>query len=216
MANGVWPLFDLEVRTPRLELRYPTDELLFDLAEVAARGVHDPSFMPFLHPWTRSASPELERSTLRHWWSLRASWSPTHWHLPLAVLVDGAAIGVQSLMSKDFAVTRTVSSGSWIGLEHQGRGTGSEMRAAALHLAFAGLGALNAYSGAFEDNTASLRLSQRLGYEPNGDRVVNREGAPARVVELKLTRETWEQTRRTDIRVSGLDSCREWFGVELQ
>jgi RimJ/RimL family protein N-acetyltransferase len=42
------------------------------------------------------------------------------------------------------------------------------MRAAALHLAFAGLGAREATSEAFADNRASNRVSQTLGYEPNG------------------------------------------------
>ena len=76
MANAYWPLFDLVVRTPRVELRYPDDDLLMELAHVAAQGVHDPAIMPFLQPWTRAESPELERSALKHWWGLRASWSP--------------------------------------------------------------------------------------------------------------------------------------------
>lgn len=38
MAHPHWPLFDVAVRTPRLELRYPDDELLFELAGVVAHG----------------------------------------------------------------------------------------------------------------------------------------------------------------------------------
>src|SRR4051812_29829374 len=133
MTHLHWPLFDLAVRTPRLTLRYPSDEVLFELAGAAAKGVHDPAYMPFLQPWTRVAPPELERSALKHWWSARSSWSPTDWTCELAVVVDGRAVGVQSLMGRGFAVTRSVTTASWIGLEHQGRGIGSEMRAAALH-----------------------------------------------------------------------------------
>jgi RimJ/RimL family protein N-acetyltransferase len=213
MGNRFWPLFDLAVHTPRVTLRYPDDEMLERLAAVAAEGVHPPERMPFLHPWTRAASPQLERDALRHWWGLRAAWVPEHWRLACAVLVDDEAVGVQFVRGEHFAVTRTVETGSWLGLRHQGQGIGTEMRTAVLHLAFAGLGAEAAESGAFEDNVASLALSRRLGYVPNGMRTHDREGAAARVLELRLDRATWERQRRDDITIEGLDACREWFGL---
>jgi RimJ/RimL family protein N-acetyltransferase len=52
---------------------------------------------------------------------------------------------------------------SWLGPGYRGRGIGTEMRAAALHLAFAGLAAREATSEAFADNSASNRVSQALG-----------------------------------------------------
>ena len=52
MGSPYWPLFDLRITTPRVELRPPTDEDLFALASLAAAGVHDPDFMPFAIPWT--------------------------------------------------------------------------------------------------------------------------------------------------------------------
>jgi RimJ/RimL family protein N-acetyltransferase len=64
----------------------------------------------------------------------------------------------------------------WIGLEYQGQGIGTEMRAAVLYLAFAGLGADYALSGAFTDNPASLAVSRKLGYGEDGvDREVRRD-----------------------------------------
>jgi len=215
MGSRYWPLFDLEVRTPRVTLRYPDDELLEQLAAVASQGVHPPERMPFLHPWTRASSPQLERDALRHWWGLRASWTPEHWRLACAVLVADQPVGVQFVQGVRFAVTRTVVTGSWLGLRHQGQGIGTEARAAALHLAFAGLGAEAAESGAFEDNPASLALSRKLGYVSNGVRTHDREGTPARVLELRLDRETWEHHRRDDISIVGLDACRDWFGVPV-
>jgi len=44
--------------------------------------------------------------------------------------------------------------------------------------------------------------------------VRDREGSPAREIRLKLTREAWEPTRRADIEIVGLDTCRNWFGVQ--
>lgn len=59
-------------------------------------------------------------------------------------------------MAKDFAVTRQAANGSWLGPAHQGQGFGTEMQAAVLHLAFAGLGAAYAVSAAMTDNLGSL------------------------------------------------------------
>ena len=213
MAHPYWPLFDVVVRSPGLELRYPDDDLLVELAGVAAQGVHDPGSMPFIHPWTRAESPGLERSALKHWWEARSAWSPESWNFVGAVVVDGRAVGVQNMHGKRFAVTRAVETASWLGRRFHGQGIGKEMRAAMLHLAFDGLGAEIAYSGAFEDNLASLGVSRALGYEENGDRVHDREGKPAREIGLKLTRSGWESRRRDDIEITGLDPCRWWFGA---
>src|SRR5256885_9501597 len=56
-------------------------------------------------------------------------------------LHKGRPIGVQEVAGRDFAGTRRVSTGSWLGAPHQGHGLGTEMRAAVLELAFRGLGA---------------------------------------------------------------------------
>lgn len=213
MAHPFWPLFDLVVRTPRLQLRTPDDDLLVELAALAARGIHEEGFMPFLHPWTQAASPELERAALKHWWGARAAWSTESWNFVGAVIVDGQAAGVQAMHGQQFAVTRAVSTGSWLGRDFQGQGLGKEMRAAMLHLAFAGLAADVAYSGAFEDNPASRGVSRALGYAGNGDLIHAREGKPVREIRLKLTRAEWEPRRRHDIDIVGLDDCRDWFGA---
>lgn len=213
VTHPYWPLFDIVIRTPHLELRYPDDELLMELAAVAADGVHHPDAMPFLAPWTRAQPPELQRNAFQFWWGQRSSWTPENWNFMTAVLVDGDVVGVQDIGSRDFAVTRSVNTGSWLGERYQGRGIGTEMRLAILQLAFAGLGAELANSGAFEDNPASLRVSTKLGYERNGFRVHNREGKAVREVAFAMTRERWEPHRRTDIEIEGLDSYLDWFGA---
>ena len=156
MANPHWPLFDLRIVTPRLELRYPSDDNLFALAAILAEGIHDPETMPFSEPWTRAESPELERNGLRFWWSRRGALLPDNWTLPFAVFEHGDLVGVQDVFAKHFATTRTVTTGSWLVQRAQGHGIGKEMRAAVLHFAFAGLSAVEAYTDAFEDNPASL------------------------------------------------------------
>jgi RimJ/RimL family protein N-acetyltransferase len=209
-----WPFFDLRVRTPRVELRYPNDDDLVELAALAARGVHPPDFMPFTAPWTDVPSPEMERNALQWHWRTRADLTPDRWGLLFVTVEDGAIVGTQGLQAKDFAVTRTVSSGSWVGMAHQGQGIGKEMRAAVLHLAFAGLGAQTAFSGAYVDNAASISVSRALGYQEDGYDIVARRGEAARELRFRLERADWEtHNRRDDIVIEGLELCLPLLGL---
>jgi len=207
------PLFGLQVQTPLLTLRMPTDHELVQLLQVIGEGIHDASFMPFRLGWTDVPSPQREQESLAHWWRCRADWAPTNWHWCGAVHVGDHIMGVQDLIANDFGTLREVSSGSFIGLKHQGRGIGKEMRAAVLHLAFAGLGATRAYSGYIEGNTASKRVSEALGYVPNGYSSVVVRGQAVREINLVLERSVWESRRRDDISIEGLEECLELLGA---
>jgi len=100
MPDAQWPLFDLQVRTPRLEIRLPADADLYRLNDLADLGVHEPSVMPFTIPWTDTPPPRRHRESLKFWWSKRANWSRASWDFTGAVFVDGAPIGVQGLMAR--------------------------------------------------------------------------------------------------------------------
>jgi RimJ/RimL family protein N-acetyltransferase len=169
--------------------------------------------MPFFFPWTDQPSPELERGALQFVWRQRAEWKPEAWHLPLVVSENGELVGVQGVQAKEFRRLRLVETGSWLGRAHQGRGIGKEMRAAVLHLAFAGLGADSAYSAAWEDNAASLAVSRALGYEENGDLVALRRDRAGRQIRLKLHRDRWQESRRDDIAIESLEPCLGLFGA---
>lgn len=213
MAHPYWPLYDLRVTTPRVELRLPTDDDLYDLVALADAGVHDPATMPFSVPWTDVDPPRRHRESLQWWWSQRANWRPEDWSFTGAVFVDGAPVGVQDLSATGFATRRVVTSGSWLGRAHQGKGLGKEMRAAILHLAFAGLGAQEAHTQAFADNAPSLGVTRGLGYEENGHEVVVRRGRPTHSIRFCLDKAAWEARRRSDIVIDGLEGCREMFGA---
>lgn len=208
-----WPLFRLRVRTPRLELRLGTDDELFELAGLVEdfAGPDEPVWM--VHDWIRLPPLERMRSVLQYQWGRRGDWSPDRWVLELQVFEDGAVVGTQAISAQQFPVTRMVSSGSWVGRAHRGRGIGTEMRAAVLHLAFAGLGAERAESEAYVDNVRSLGVSYRLGYTDNGiARVARGDGADYQQ-RVALERAAWEATRRDDIVVEGLDdACLAMFG----
>ncbi len=130
----------------------------------------------------------------------------------LAVIHDGQPIGIQELSATRFAVRRVVETGSWLGRDLQGRGLGTEMRAATLHLAFEGLGATTAVSGAMDDNEASRRVSEKLGYVPNGESVAAPRGVPVREQHYLLRREDWRADRYPTT-IEGLDGCRSMFGL---
>jgi len=208
-----WPLSGLVVRTPRLELRYPDDPLLLELAELSTRPVHAPAEMPFAEPWTDVEPHDRGRGTLQFHWRERGEWRPEAWSCGLAVVVDGAVVGSQGLAARDFNRLGAVSTGSWLTLDHQGRGIGTEMRSAVLHLIFEGLGADRAESAAFDDNRRSLGVSRTLGYVENGDELHTRRDGGGRLVRLLLTRQTWGSRRRVDITIDGLEPCLDLFGA---
>jgi RimJ/RimL family protein N-acetyltransferase len=118
---------------------------------------------------------------------------------------------MQDIGAEHFRAVRSVETGSWLGRAHQGRGIGREMREAILHLAFAGLDAEEAMSGAFEDNAGSLATSRSVGYEENGEARGRRRDSAGRTVRFRMGRDAWEQRRRKDIEIIGLDGCLDMF-----
>jgi RimJ/RimL family protein N-acetyltransferase len=208
-----WPLRHLVLRTPRLELRPDDDAGLLELVDVAYRGVHDPAEMPFGVPWTDAPPEELGRNAMQFFWSQRTALRPDNWSIHFLIRLDGTVIGTQGIRSEDFAITREVSTGSWIGLRHQRQGIGTEMRAAVLLFAFDHLGARIARSGAFLDNFASLGVSRKLGYVPDGTATHVRRGEPATQQRLLLTRDAFVRPQWT-VEVKGLtDDCRALLGL---
>ncbi|MFD3757653.1 GNAT family N-acetyltransferase [Streptomyces sp. NPDC058622] len=212
MEYDVWPLYGLRITTPRLELCLPDLAGLAELAAAAADGVHDPGRMPFTVPWTDAAPAERGRAVFQHVLGTVAGWTVRDWTLSLAVRCAGSVVGRQDLSAAEFAVTGETHTGSWLGAVHQGRGIGTEMRAAVLHLAFEGLGARSATSAAMTDNAGSLRVSEKLGYRPDGLETVSVRGTARTLRRLRLDRADWEAHRTVPVELAGLDGCRGLFG----
>jgi RimJ/RimL family protein N-acetyltransferase len=212
MSGHPWPLFDLRVRTPHLELRLPTDDDLLELMRVARAGIVDDDKMVFFVPWHRLPSPAFERQFLQHWWSERGHWSPNSWMLGLALIKDGHAIGVQELIARDFGIKGVITSGSWLGRESQGQGLGTEARAAILGLAFDGLGAVAAESGYLEGNARSSRVSAKLGYETICEERIVVEGRAVTEVRVRCTPQSWRRDL-VPVTIENLEPCLKLFGV---
>ncbi len=209
--SSIWPLFGLTVRTPRVELRLLREDELAEVVALIDAGIHDPATMPFSIPWTDAEPRQRARNAAQWMWRNRANWSPYNWNLTCGVFEGDTLVGVQDIGAEHFRDVRSVETGSWLGRQHQGQGLGREMREAVLHLAFAGLDAQEALSGAFEDNAASLATSRAVGYEENGEARRHRQRGSYRTIRFRLSREVWQQHRRSDIEIHGLEPCLDMF-----
>ena len=118
---------------------------------------------------------------------------------------------MQSLNAKNFGRERAASTGSWLGRAWQGKGLGTEMRAAVLHLAFQGLGATLATSGAIEGNRQSLGVSRKLGYEIVGAHLVSPRGVPVEHTDLELRSENFRSP--VDVELVALEPLLPLFGA---
>ncbi|MEV5880278.1 GNAT family N-acetyltransferase [Streptomyces sp. NPDC052101] len=208
-----WPLTAVRVRTSRIELRWPSPEDLDALAERAVEGVHAPGFMPFFSQWTDGTPEEVARRVLQRHWNAMASWSPEDWTLYLVVVHDGEVIGSQSLGARDFGVTREVLLTSWLSRSRQGEGLGGHARAAALELAFTGLGAEQAFSVVRQGNDASQGVCRKFGFEHDGVQVNAVRGERAVSDRFRLSRDRWSAHRSVGAEVSGTGPALPLFGV---
>ena len=118
-----WPVFGLRLATPRLTLTPLQDDDLVETLDCILAGIHDAGRMPFAMPWTDAPRDELIANALRYYWTARGSCTPEAWTVPFVVRRGGVLVGLQDVIGRSFAVTRTVNTGSWLGLAHQNDGS---------------------------------------------------------------------------------------------
>jgi len=209
---NVDPLNELRLMTPRLELRLGTRNELAGLGCLAQEGIHPPEEMPFAVAWTDRSGDEgfVESFVEFHEAALR-DWRPEKWTLNLLVFTGGRPVGSQTIAAANFASTRTVATGSWLGKQFQRQGLGTEMRIAVLELAFRELGAVAATSGAIVGNQTSKRVSDKLGYTIAGTSTVSPRGEPLLHYDLMIERDAWASP--VPVEIVGLHGCLALFGL---
>ena len=210
--TSVYPPFALMLATPRLVLRPLRDGDIPAAVEAAASGIHERGRNPFSTPWAESPPDQLGQAMGRWYWQCRANSTPESWSLILGIWHGETFLGCQDVEAKDFAVRRTVNTGSWLRSTAHGRGFGKEMRAAVALYAFDWLKADVAESEAAEWNTASLGVSRSLGYELNGVTRMSWGGKAETVQRVRLTPET---LKRPDwhLKVEGHGSTAGFLGI---
>jgi RimJ/RimL family protein N-acetyltransferase len=212
-VSDLTPLYDLRLRTPRLELRLGSLDELVELGKLAEQGVHPREEMPFAVAWTdRIGELDFLDSFVAFHEQHLASWKADNWNLNLLVRESGELVGTQGMLAEEFGERRTVHTGSWLGRAYQRRGIGTEMRAAVLELAFGGLGALRAESTWLEGNDASKRVSEKLGYVEYVLGTKSPRGVPVAEHGVEIERTAWRCP--VPVEIEGLPPCLPLFGVD--
>lgn len=210
----IWPLFGLRITSGPLGLRAIRDADIPALVELAERGIHDPDAMPFAFAWSTAPTNELGRNMAAFYWRNRVEFGPTKWSLELVARWHGEIVGSQGFATRNYLVTRTGETGSWLGREFQGRGIGTLMRQTICAFLFDHLAAEEVSSAAFVDNPASLAVSRKVGYVPNGRfREERRPGELAISQQLSLSRERLVRSPNP-LRVDGVDPIRRLIGLD--
>ncbi len=207
------PLLGLRITAGPVELRGITDDLLYPLAELATKGIHEPDFMPFTNPWSLTPAEDMPRAMARYHWEQRAGFSVERWTAEFAVFWEGELVGAQGYSTSDYLITRSGETGSWLGRQFQGRGIGTAMRQVICAFAFDQLDAEYVTSGAFSDNPASLAVSRKVGYTDNGWAPGNRMGKRATMRRIIL--EPGDLVRfGHQLNVEGLPAFRRSIGLD--
>ncbi|MGM0386715.1 MAG: GNAT family N-acetyltransferase, partial [Actinomycetota bacterium] len=196
------------------------DEDIPGVVDVVAAGVVDPQLpMPFVEAWHEAPyepgnANAFPATSLAWWWSQRALFARDKWRLALVVRRQGVVVGVQDMSADQFPLSRSIHTGSWLGLVHQGKGTGTLMRQAIVGFAFDNLGALECHSGYIDGNAASAAVSRKTGYQPNGRRRIAQAGRHGvEEIRVRVTPDTYIRPEHP-IEVLGTDAFIRFLGID--
>ena len=219
----IFPPFGLRISSGGVEMRVLRDEDVPELVELVRGGIQAPSVpMPFLDDWHAQpfapGSPDgFPTASLAWWWSQRAKFGPEDWRMALTVRREGVLVGMQDIHAKNFPQTRHMETGSWLGLDHQGRGTGTLMRKLVVGFAFDELGAQSCGSGYIVGNHASAAVSRKTGYVANGrHRIVQHtiDGTTGVDEQRVLVTPQTYQRPESPVSVDGAEPLRRFLALE--
>jgi RimJ/RimL family protein N-acetyltransferase len=214
-----WPLEHLRIDTENVSLRYLSEDHLRWLATHSYGKVLAPHQVGYLSDWPHvDSEAAYQHGFLSHHWNCRINWSPQAWTLPLGIYIAGREypIGTQDLNARQFLITKTVSTGSWILQEFQSNGYGGQMREAALWFAFHVLGAERARTSANILNERSRRVTERLGYWEDGTEEHVVMGELRTVQRYCLDQATFDQHATRIPTVSCPATTLAMFGLETE
>ena len=215
MAHPYWPLFDLEVRTPRTDAPVPRRRT----GNAAHRrriggGVHVARLHAVLGALDRPGPPEFERQALAFYWRNRAA-TPESWN----ILVRGHRRRRGGRFDESGCRRRSRSSGgsrpdrgsvSRITDAGRARSSGS----ATLHLGFLAFDASVAGTGAYTDNAPSLGVTGRSATNTTASSTTFAAGTRRdRALSDDVEGTSSPNVRRDDIEIAGDGAARELLGI---
>ncbi len=201
-------LYEITIKTPKLELRLPNSSDAEELAQVLTNGIQKENEPHFMEENLYGKSVEDNTKWLREFIGKSIKeWNKEDWHIPFAVFYKGKVIGLVTMFSHNFPITQGYGISYWIGLQYQGHGLGTEAFQALLFFGFVGLGAQEAYAGAYSDNIPSLHLMEKLGFVFNGEYWMARQGKAIKDRRMRLPKENW--IKPTNINIGGLEQLSE-------
>lgn len=200
------------IHTPRLTLQ-PADEQCAALLAnaVIEQGIHDPLHMPFDPPWTDL--PEVARAQK----TFRNAMNRDRDQLTFAIRYRNAPnipigeVSIRGIDGKEWGHD-SVETGSWLLRPEHGKGVGTEVRQAMLALIFDGMGKDYALTASFDNNPASIAVTQKLGYTRLESEFVNNRGERREVLKFELHRDNW--TRVDGISWTGLEPALNYLGLD--
>jgi RimJ/RimL family protein N-acetyltransferase len=200
-------LAHVRLRTPRLELRLGSEHELRELGELFRHGTY-PDYMESVTSGLFFDGVK-EANWVENFVAHHHSWldesTPAEWYFNFLAFVGGKVIGSQGLQSRSGS---SVFTNSLIGRRYQGRGYGTEMRAAVLSLAFAVLGARSAISDAWAGNEPSLAVSRKLGYLTVGTEVHHPRGEPVEHEVMRLEASRFRSP--VAVEIDGAEAFANW------
>ncbi|MGV9316926.1 GNAT family N-acetyltransferase [Streptomyces sp. NPDC003691] len=206
-----WPLIALKLTTADLVLRLPSDDEFDSLAQVAADGVVPDAPCTSRSPGRPHRRPSGPGASCRTTGG-RGATGPARIGAFSWPSSTAARPSASRTFPRDFVTTGEARTGFRLGRRFQGQGYGTQMRAAALALAFDGLGAARVTSTAFADNAASRAVSRKFGYRPNGVHRVAVSGLPYHIYEEVIEAPDWRSCAgRQPVGIAGLDGCIPFF-----
>lgn len=209
----IFPPFGLRITAGDLTLRILRDEDLPAYTALLREPIFEDESSDLVFPWYAVDVEERVRSSVLFQWRLRSQLSAEDWTISFGVFVGDRLIGMQDLSGKQFALRRTIGSGSWLTLGEHGKGYGKLMRQAALVAAFDHLGAQRAESEAVVGNVRSYGVSRGVGYMDNGTEVIEENGQRKVLQRFVVTPERFRRPK-VPVQVTGLTAeLRERLGA---
>lgn len=212
--EDVWPPFALKIQCGDMELSPVRESDYPELAVIADGGVRRHGKPAFLVNWDSGSHAEVARSIAQYQWSTRANFRVDDWTIEFTVRVAGRVVGVQGLSAKDFVRARSVSTGSWLSLNEQSMGYGTRMRRAAITAFADHFDAAVFHSGYLEGNDASRRVSEKLGYSPNGVKTILAQDGLAHTEQQVILAASNIVRGPEPVQVAGSEAVRHFLGLD--